>query len=110
MKRFVEYVNENVCNEAQTKSDGCSPFVTSLLTADTIDIDYDRTLDTLVLTGLWTTTPQGGWSEDILKSSADRVELGLLGAEQGTQADEIKMGGLLAVVGQDRKLSMRSPN
>ena len=81
----------------------------SLLTADAVDVEYVSALDTLVLSGLWTTTPEDGWSEDLQKSSADRVEFGLLGAEQGTNADEIKMGGLLAVVGQDRKLSMRRP-
>jgi hypothetical protein len=34
------------------------------------------------------------------------VEFGLLGAEPGLEPEEIKMGGLLAVVGEDKKLSM----
>ena len=38
-------------------------------------------------------------------SGADEVEFGLLGAEKGIGPDEIKMGGLLAVVGTDKKLS-----
>lgn len=34
------------------------------------------------------------------------MEFGLLGADAGLEPEEIKMGGLLAVVGQDKKLSM----
>lgn len=71
-------------------------------------MDYDSISHTLTVTGLWASPPKGGWTEDIHKpaSSADQVEFGLLGAEKGIEAEEIKMGGLLAVVGQDKKLSM----
>lgn len=56
---------------------------------------------------LWASAPSGGWTEDIQKpaSGADQVEFGLLGAEPGIEPQEIKMGGLLAVVGQDKKMS-----
>lgn len=59
------------------------------------------------MAGIWTRPPSGGWTEEIQKpaSGADQVEFGLLGVEQGTDAEEIKMGGLLAVIGQDKKLS-----
>ena len=78
-----------------------------MLTADSVDIDYDATSRSLTVTGLWASSPSGGWSEEISKpaSGADEVEFGLLGAEKGIGPDEIKMGGLLAVVGTDKKLS-----
>lgn len=71
-------------------------------------MDYDNISHTVTVTGLWASAPKGGWTEDIHKpvSDADQVEFGLLGAERGIEAEEIKMGGLLAVVGQDKKLSM----
>lgn len=71
-------------------------------------MDYDSISHTLTVTGLWAGPPEGGWTENIHRpaSSADQVEFGLLGAEKGIEAEEIKMGGLLAVVGQDKKLSM----
>ncbi|KAJ5933775.1 hypothetical protein N7454_006104 [Penicillium verhagenii] len=55
---------------------------------------------------VWNSAPNGGWVEDINQptSDADQVEFGLLGAEKGIDADEIKMGGLLAVVGEDKTL------
>lgn len=60
------------------------------------------------MTGLWASSPEGGWTEELHKpkTGADQVEFGLLGAERGIEAEEIKMGGLLAVIGQDKKLSM----
>lgn len=81
-----------------------------MLTADSVDIDYDNTSHSLTVTGLWANGPSGGWSEEISKpaSGADQVEFGLLGAEQGTSPEEIKVGGLLAVVGSDKKLSTLS--
>lgn len=59
------------------------------------------------MAGLWANAPPGGWSEDISKpaSSVDQVEFGLMGAEEDTSPEDIKMGGLLAVVGSDKKLS-----
>lgn len=49
----------------------------------------------------------GGWTDQFQKpaSAADQIEFGLLGADAGLEPEEIKMGGLLAVVGHDKKLS-----
>jgi hypothetical protein len=60
------------------------------------------------VSGLWTDTPPGGWTDRFNKpvSATDQIEFGLLGAEAGLEPEEIKMGGLLAVIGQDDKLSM----
>lgn len=83
-----------------------------MLTADSVDVDYDSISHTLKVTGLWTSPPKGGWVEKIHKPSSgkDQIELGLLGAEKGIEAEEIKMGGLLAVVGEDKKLSTCNPD
>lgn len=63
------------------------------------------------MSGVWNSAPGTAWSETIKgpASKADKVEFGLLGAEKGIDADEIKVGGLLAVVGEDKKLSMLDP-
>lgn len=75
-----------------------------------MDIDYDSISHALTVSGLWTSSPKGGWTEKLDKpaSAADQLEIGILGAEPGLEPEEIKMGGLLAVVGEDKKLSMCS--
>lgn len=81
-----------------------------LLSADSVDIDYDSISHALTVSGLWTSSPEGGWTEKLDKpaSSANQLEIGILGAEPGLEPEEVKMGGLLAVVGEDKKLSMCS--
>ena len=78
------------------------------MTANAVDIDYDSTSHALTVTGLWANSPSGGWTEEIHKpaSSNDKVEVGILSAEKAIDPEEIKMGGLLAVIGTDNKLSM----
>ncbi|KAJ5626836.1 hypothetical protein N7528_004263 [Penicillium herquei] len=99
LKPFVEYIEQIYCDWLKDRSKECSGTAESLLTADTVDLDYDSSSNTLVLSGLWSTAPEGGWSEEIKtpSSKSDKVEFGLLGAERGISADEIKIGGLLAV-------------
>lgn len=77
-----------------------------LLTADSLDIEYDNISHALVISGFWGSSPAGGWTEDIpAPARGDKVEFGLLGAEPGIILDELKMGGLLGIVGEDKKLS-----
>jgi hypothetical protein len=81
-----------------------------ILSADTVDINYDSISHALTMSGFWSKAPKGeeGWSETIWKhgGGTDKVEVGLLGAEEAAEPEEIKMGGLLAVVGKDDELSM----
>lgn len=107
LQSLVAFLRRTACHQQQVGGTECHDRADSLLTADSVDIDYDSTSQSLTVAGLWANAPTGGWSEDILKptSNADQVEFGLLGAEQDTRPEDIKMGGLLAVVGSDKKLS-----
>ncbi|KAJ5573624.1 uncharacterized protein N7459_008051 [Penicillium hispanicum] len=106
LQSLVTYIQRTTCDRLKVGGTECLERADSLLTADTVDIDYDSISHTLTVTGLWASSPAGGWTEEINKptSSADQVEFGLLGAEKGIDPEEIKMGGLLAVVGTDKKL------
>ncbi|KAJ6110047.1 hypothetical protein N7486_002282 [Penicillium sp. IBT 16267x] len=99
---LVNFLQTNVCAGGHL----CLMHADSLLTADVVDLDFDTTSNTLTMSGVWTSAPKGGWVESIDEpaSKANQVEFGLLGTEKGIDADEIKVGGLLAVVGEDKKL------
>ncbi|KAJ5689090.1 Protein pbn1 [Penicillium macrosclerotiorum] len=106
LKSLVAFIRRLACHQLQAGGAECHGRADSLLTADAVDIDYDNASHTLRVTGLWASAPTGGWTEDIHKPSSDedQVEFGLLGVEQAIHAKDIKMGGLLAVVGKDKKL------
>ncbi|KAJ5443165.1 Glycosylphosphatidylinositol-mannosyltransferase I PIG-X/PBN1 [Penicillium cf. griseofulvum] len=103
---LVKYIKTTVCNQSRADGPECHTRVDALLSADSVDIDYDSISHDLTLSGHWTSPPTGGWTDEFQKpaSAEDQLEFGLLGAEAGLEPEDIKMGGLLAVVGQDRKL------
>ena len=62
----------------------------------------------MTLAAVWTSPPEkDGWSETISKpADGDQVEVGLLGTESNAaDIEDLKMGGLLGVVGKDKALS-----
>ncbi|KAJ5099818.1 Glycosylphosphatidylinositol-mannosyltransferase I PIG-X/PBN1 [Penicillium argentinense] len=101
LQHLVAFIRNIICHDHE-----CDAMAGSLHTADSVDIDYDRASRTLTASVFWSTPPVGGWEEDIKKpaSTVDKVEVGILGAEPNVTPDEIKMGGLLGVVGEDKKL------
>ncbi|PTU24788.1 hypothetical protein P175DRAFT_0429428 [Aspergillus ochraceoroseus IBT 24754] len=102
---LVTYLQQEICARDDL---ACSRHAALLLSADSVDLNYDSISHALTMSGLWSRAPEGapGWTETIRKHAAgtDKVEVGLLGAEQATDPEEIKMGGLLAVVGEDTEL------
>ncbi|KAJ5908413.1 hypothetical protein N7495_001095 [Penicillium taxi] len=107
LQALVSFIQNTACRQLKTGSAECHENSNSLLSADAVDIDYNSISSTVTVTGLWASPPSGGWTEDIQKpvSSADKIEFGLLTAEKDAAAPEdVKMGGLLAVVGSDKTL------
>ena len=108
----ASYLHKTAC----ARDEACIAHGISLLTADIVDLDLDISSNTLTVSGVWNVAPERsvlprGWVERIEGPAlkADQVEFGLLGTEKGIDADEIKVGGLLAVVGKDKKLSTLDP-
>ncbi|KAL6239603.1 protein pbn1 [Aspergillus navahoensis] len=104
LENLVTYIQQKFC---QTEDDKCHQQAASILAADSVDINYDSISHALTMSGFWSQAPrEQGWTEIIEKhkDGTDKVEIGLLGAEQANEPEEIKMGGLLAVVGQDEEL------
>ncbi|KAL4870544.1 hypothetical protein BDV12DRAFT_55716 [Aspergillus spectabilis] len=103
---LVTYIQQKICG-SETEDGECHRRAEMLLSADSVDINYDSISHALTMSGFWSKAPGGnGWSETIRKheGGTDKVEVGLLGAEQASDPEEIKMGGLLAVVGDDEEL------
>ncbi|KAJ5795077.1 Glycosylphosphatidylinositol-mannosyltransferase I PIG-X/PBN1 [Penicillium paradoxum] len=106
IESLVKYIQTAVCGKSDVHGTECHTWAHALVSADSVDIDYDSISHALTVSGLWTRPPTGGWTDqfDTPTSTTDQIEFGLLGAEPGLEPEEIKMGGLLAVVGQDKKL------
>ncbi|KAJ5270453.1 hypothetical protein N7505_006211 [Penicillium chrysogenum] len=106
IQSLVRYIQTTVCGHSRADGPECHTRADALLSADSVDIDYDSVSRALTVSGLWTSPPTGGWTDQFRKpaSAADQIEFGLLGADAGLEPEEIKMGGLLAVVGLDEKL------
>ncbi|KAL4890085.1 PIG-X [Aspergillus ambiguus] len=103
LQNLVAYLQNTVCPAAD---DECRRRATSLLSADSVDINYDTISHALTLSGYWSRTPPDGWTEEIhaRQTGKDQVEVGLLGTEKAIEPEEIQMGGVLAVVGKDDEL------
>lgn len=101
----MTFIQESVCGK---RDETCRAQASSIQSADSLDIDYDSISQTLTATGYWSTPPEGGWTEEIQKHPVGegQVEVGLLGTERAIEFEELKVGGLLAVVGKDENLSM----
>ncbi|KAL2361281.1 hypothetical protein RJZ56_005819 [Blastomyces dermatitidis] len=108
LDEFVKYIQHKICPRLRDEQKiTCESDVASLLSADSVDIDYDSVSHTLTTAGYWSKPPQrDGWTETIRKrkKSTDKVEVGILAMERARLPEELSMGGFLAVVGEDKKL------
>ncbi|KAJ5619061.1 hypothetical protein N7510_003045 [Penicillium lagena] len=104
LEQLVDFIGRTACEPR--KESTCLANAQYLLSADSLDIDYDSISHTLTLTSLWTSPPSGGWTEVVRKptSNADQVEFGILSGDKAVDLEDLKMGGLLAVIGTHKKL------
>jgi hypothetical protein len=102
---LVTYIQQKICR-ANT---ACLEHAASILSADSVDIDYDSISHSFIISGYFSKSPGNrGWTEKIRQREFgwDKVEVGLLELEGATNPEELSMGGLLTVVGEDDKPSM----
>ncbi|PYI29467.1 PIG-X-domain-containing protein [Aspergillus indologenus CBS 114.80] len=108
LEGLVDFVREKVCALDTAREEPCRRHARELLAADSLDLAYDSESRNLVVSAFWADAPGGeGWTEDLhapAAGSKGKMEVGLLGAERTADPEEIKMGGLLGVVGEDEKL------
>jgi len=107
LQNLSDYIAQS-CSQSDQK---CISAASSLLSADYIDVDYEKDIKYVTFTSFWANGPhQGSWGETIDYSGHERVEVGLLHPETSEDKDEIKMGGWLTVVGYDKTPSTPMPS
>ncbi|EFW16460.1 protease B nonderepressible form [Coccidioides posadasii str. Silveira] len=103
LDQLATYIQEAICSNQSTE---CRDSAAIIRFADTLDIDYDRVLNSFVVTVYWSkSVANGGWKDTIHSnnSSKDKIDVGILAPQQPLDPDEIRIGGLLAVVGRDKE-------
>jgi hypothetical protein len=102
--RFVAFLRHSICDLTNIQ---CADSISYVSLADSVAIDYDATADTITLSTFWSQPhSEAAWTEDIgVIGSSGKVEVGILSNEKAIDAEDLTLGGYLAVVGQDSKLS-----
>lgn len=102
--RFVAFLRHSACDLTDVQ---CADSISYVSLADSVAIDYDATADTITLSTFWSRPhSEAAWTEDVsVIGSSGKVEVGILSNEKTIHAEDLSLGGYLAVVGQDSKLS-----
>jgi len=103
----LQGLSKVIAKACKTSDEKCISATSSLLSADYVDIDYEKDSRSVILTSFWASGPQkGSWEETTDYPDHERVEVGLLHQEIAEDKDEMKMGGWLTVVGYDKNPSV----
>lgn len=98
LNAFIEYTKHKLCHSTGVR---CEEQVSSLLSASSIDIDFDTISHALTITAFW---PPQARDFDISNTGPnDRLEVGVLSVESPKEPEELSLGGFLTVVGEDTK-------
>lgn len=106
ISELVTYIQQTLCPSSDVE---CRNTASSLLSADYVDIDYDRISHALSVSAYWAKSPEGkGWTTEVKKGElgSEKIEVGLLSSQPATEPEELSVGGLLAVVGEDDRPRM----
>lgn len=105
---FQTYLAKTICGESKG---ACVNEAASLSYANYVDIDYDAISHAVTLTAFC----RGDVKADAAKTlprkwkGSDSLEVGVLQAETPDEPEELKLGGYLAVVGEDDKPGIYCP-
>ena len=104
LESLSTYVNEKIC---ATKDPRCLARASAIASADYLDIDYDSISQALVIRTYRHRSPEapGKWQEEVQAVDNAKLEIGVLASEVATEVEKLKLGGFLAVIGEDEKLS-----
>lgn len=108
---LITYAHGTLCptpSSIHPEGASCASRVDRLATASSLDVSYDTISHALKVTATWAHQPQPLIVASPLDAANHRVEVGVLAAsdqQQGVEAHEIGVAGVLMVLGQDKKPS-----
>ncbi|RHZ48081.1 protease B nonderepressible form [Aspergillus turcosus] len=90
LQNLVTFIQHKFCDRSDEQ---CFRHAESILSADSVDVNYDSISHALTVSGYWSRSPGQGWTEQIKKHPAGthQVEVGLLGVESAIEPEELKM-------------------
>jgi hypothetical protein len=100
LNNLHEYMRHKLCKVSQSE---CFERVAAILTAFSMDIDFDAISHALTITTFW--APQTQSLHLVNTNAKDRLEVGILSVESPKEPEELSLGGFLTVVGEDTKPS-----
>lgn len=93
-------MKHNLCQNSQSE---CLERVAAILTASSVDIDFDTISHALTITAFWPPQSQSIYLYN--RTPKNRLEVGILSVESPKEPEELSLGGFLTVVGEDTKPS-----
>lgn len=113
LQHFADYISRESCPTIANvrKRHACEQFAKSLPDAVAFDVDFDALSQAITVTAIWSQLSAGSdaTSQELSETqihridSNDRVEVGVLMSEKADEPEELKLGGYLAVLGEDAK-------
>jgi hypothetical protein len=100
LENLHEYMKHKLCQNSEPE---CLKRLAALLTASTVDVDFDTISHALSITAFW--PPQSQSISLHNQTPKDRLEVGILSVESPKEPEELSLGGFLTVVGEDTKAS-----
>ncbi|KAK4934021.1 hypothetical protein LTR28_010982, partial [Elasticomyces elasticus] len=101
---LVSYIQQKCCSPDDPR---CHLRATSLLSAASLDIDFDAISHAVTLTAFWDHIGYGALGSETVSrlGPTDSVEVGVLSNEKPTEPEELTLSGFLTVLGEDTKPS-----
>ncbi|KAK4983034.1 protease B nonderepressible form [Elasticomyces elasticus] len=102
LEDLVSYIQQKCCSPDDPH---CHLRAASLLSAVSLDIDFDAISHTVTLTAFWDHVDYGARGSETVSrlDPTDSVEVGVLGNEKPTEPEELTLSGFLTVLGEDKK-------
>ncbi|CAL3964667.1 unnamed protein product [Diplocarpon coronariae] len=101
---FTSYLTHKLCPSRSATSDfSCISRVQALLSASTLDLDFDTISHVVTLSVFFAPKTQALSLSKPSSFSPSRMEVGILSVEKALETEELSLGGFLTVLGESTK-------
>ncbi|PBP28736.1 protein pbn1 [Diplocarpon rosae] len=101
---FTSYLTHKLCASRSFNSGlSCNSRVQALLSASTLDLDFDTISHVVTLSAFFAPQTQALSLSKTTSLSSSRMEVGILSVEKALETEELSLGGFLTVLGESTK-------